>query len=233
VSRGLSFTDAVALLGGQNRTVAALDRLAGGLLLAATAGGSSFVISLFDPKKELATLGGELWTGAVHRLRGLDRFERSERVAAAHAVIVVSAFFDAVASVGLPFNIEDARIDKAEQAQLAGGAVQSGRLSEIVEGLLRTAIPLPSPERPYEAVLAELEQYYRGLSGNLIAFLSGLVVWDALSETERARATMALLDEAPNRAIDRYKESFHQLSENDKLIWPHCAGLIWPHPGVG
>ena len=26
-------------------------------------------------------------------------------------------------------------------------------------------------------------------------------------------------------------------SENDKLIWPHCAGLIWPHPwgwlGVG
>jgi hypothetical protein len=25
--------------------------------------------------------------------------------------------------------------------------------------------------------------------------------------------------------------------ENDKLIWPHCAGLIWPHPwgrsGVG
>jgi hypothetical protein len=20
-------------------------------------------------------------------------------------------------------------------------------------------------------------------------------------------------------------------SENDKLIWPHCAGLIWPHPG--
>ena len=26
-------------------------------------------------------------------------------------------------------------------------------------------------------------------------------------------------------------------AENDKLIWPHCAGLIWPHPwgrlGVG
>jgi hypothetical protein len=24
-----------------------------------------------------------------------------------------------------------------------------------------------------------------------------------------------------------------ELAENDKLIWPHCAGLIWPHPGVG
>jgi len=24
-----------------------------------------------------------------------------------------------------------------------------------------------------------------------------------------------------------------QMDENDKLIWPHCAGLIWPHPGLG
>src|SRR5829696_1417186 len=22
-------------------------------------------------------------------------------------------------------------------------------------------------------------------------------------------------------------------NENDKLIWPHCAGLIWPYPGLG
>jgi hypothetical protein len=21
--------------------------------------------------------------------------------------------------------------------------------------------------------------------------------------------------------------------ENDKLIWPHCAGLVWPHCRVG
>jgi hypothetical protein len=173
--------------------------------------GSSFVISLFDPKKELVTLGGEIWTGAVRRLRGLDRFEKSERVAAAHAVIVVSAFFDAVADTRLPFKIKDAQIDKANQTRLAGGAGQGGRLSEVVDGLLHTGIPLPSPERPYEAVLAELEQYYRGLSGNLVAFLSGLSVWEALSDTERETATTALLEEAPDQAIDRYKESFHQL----------------------
>jgi type IV secretion system protein VirD4 len=28
-------------------------------------------------------------------------------------------------------------------------------------------------------------------------------------------------------------QQHHRADENDKLIWPHCAGLIWPHPGVG
>jgi len=212
VSHGLSFSDAVALLGGQSRAVQALDRLTGGLLLAATAGGSSLVISLFDPKKELTTLGGELWTGALYRLRGLNRFERTECVAAAHAIIVVSAFFDAVGDTQLPFNIEDARIDRRDQTQLAGGVGQGGRLSEIADGLLRTEIPLPSPERPYEAVLVELEDYYRGLSAGLIAFLSGLAVWDALSETDREKVAATLLDEVPNHATARYKESFHRLA---------------------
>jgi hypothetical protein len=24
---------------------------------------------------------------------------------------------------------------------------------------------------------------------------------------------------------------FRALAENDNPIWPHCDGLIWPHPG--
>jgi hypothetical protein len=30
-----------------------------------------------------------------------------------------------------------------------------------------------------------------------------------------------------------YLDFVDLLLENDKSIWPHCAGLIWPHPGVG
>jgi hypothetical protein len=30
-----------------------------------------------------------------------------------------------------------------------------------------------------------------------------------------------------------FRGSLPTAVENDKLIWPHCAGLIWPHPGVG
>ena len=51
---GLSYTDAVLLVGGRNnRTVVALDRLTGGALLAAPVAGGGFVLNLFEAKGEL------------------------------------------------------------------------------------------------------------------------------------------------------------------------------------
>jgi hypothetical protein len=103
VSRGLSYSDAVRLLGGQDTTtVDVLDRLTGGLLLAASAAGSVFALNLFDPAAKLARLSRELAFGVGERLSGLGRFSRSERLAAAHEVIVVTAYFDAVRAAGLP-----------------------------------------------------------------------------------------------------------------------------------
>jgi hypothetical protein len=103
VPRSLCYADAVTLLGGHNsRAVAALDRLTGGLLLAASAAGGGFVLSLFDAKAELARLGGELVGGLGERLRRLGRFDRSQRLLAAHAVVVVTAYFDALAEAGPP-----------------------------------------------------------------------------------------------------------------------------------
>jgi hypothetical protein len=68
----LSYADAVRLLGGSGSpVVAALDRLTGGLLLAATGGGSELAVSLFDAKGELARLSGQLVSGLAERLSGL------------------------------------------------------------------------------------------------------------------------------------------------------------------
>jgi hypothetical protein len=64
--------------------VTMLDRLLGGLLLGATGGGSEFVLSLFDAKGELARLSGGLVHGLSTRLHGLSRFDRTERLTAAH-----------------------------------------------------------------------------------------------------------------------------------------------------
>ena len=95
---GLSYADAVRLMGGQqSRTIAALDRLAGGLLLVASAAGSGFALSLFEAKGELARLSAELVQGLGERLRGLDRFARTERLAAAHSVVALTAFFEVLA----------------------------------------------------------------------------------------------------------------------------------------
>jgi predicted ATPase len=64
---------------------------------------------------------------------------------------------------------------------------------------------------------------------------------DEAGETQRWRARHAdyysdLFQQI--RHHDRREEVFwavrlsaEQDNENDKLIWPHCAGLIWPHPG--
>ena len=52
---GLSYADAVRLVGGKDsRIVAALDRLTGGLLLAGSAVGGVFVLSLLGARGELA-----------------------------------------------------------------------------------------------------------------------------------------------------------------------------------
>jgi len=68
----LCYSDAVKLLGGADkRIVSALDRLTGGLLQAATGGGATFVLSLFDMQGELARLNRELVHSLGDQLRGL------------------------------------------------------------------------------------------------------------------------------------------------------------------
>jgi hypothetical protein len=88
-------------VGREDRTVAALDRLAGGLLLVASAAGVGFALSLFDPKLELARLSGDLVSGLADRMRGLSRVGRSKRLAAAHAVIVLTAYFESLQEASL------------------------------------------------------------------------------------------------------------------------------------
>ncbi|HTI21112.1 MAG TPA: hypothetical protein VL652_08980, partial [Kutzneria sp.] len=117
MARGLSYRDAAVLLGGgpETKVVAALDKLLGGALLAATAGGSGFALSLFDAKAELFKLCTDLIGGLGERLRGLNRYDRTRRLEAAHVVAAMAAFFEVVAEVGLPGEL---RPTKAEQQRL-------------------------------------------------------------------------------------------------------------------
>jgi hypothetical protein len=211
---GLSYADAVRLMGGRDsKTVAALDSLTGGLLLAASAAGGGFALSLLGAKGELARLSNELVRGLGERLRGLDRFTRSQRLAAAHSVLALSAYFDVLAGTELPFDASELELTKARQAALAtGGAPGSGRLGALAAGLLRAEVPMPAPQRPYEVSLDAMRGFYRDLSGQLSRFVSGLAVWDRLDETSRRRFTVALSDEVPDRAVARYEELFRELA---------------------
>jgi hypothetical protein len=214
VSRTLSYADAVTLLGGrESKAVAAVDKLLGGLLLAVTAAGGGFALSLFEPARELASLSGALVAGLDERLRGLSRFDRSERLAAAHAVIVLTAYFEALGETDLPFDVRELEFTRAEQvAVAAGGVVGSARLHKLASELLRTDLPMPAPQLPYELALQALNRFYDAASDQVLHFMSGLAVWERLSDAAQSHVRMALGGSIPDRAVGRYELMFRKLA---------------------
>ena len=137
----LSYADAVALLGGASPAVAALDRLLGGALTLASAAGAGGALSLFDAKAEIVRLSQALMVDLTERVRGFGRFERSERLRAANAVLVVTAFFQAFDGLDVPLRLEDVALSFGEQVRLADGTSADGHW---VDRVLRAEVPAPS-----------------------------------------------------------------------------------------
>ncbi|MET8997461.1 hypothetical protein [Amycolatopsis sp. NPDC004169] len=208
-----------------NRTVTALDKLAGGMLLTAAAGGVDLVLSLFDPKAELARLTGALASGLRDRLSGLGRAERSHRLIAAHAVAVLAAFFELLSEIELPPELRDLRLDRADQLRVAlGGPHLARRLDRLLAAVVEDDIPIPAPHQPYEAVLGSLTHYYRQLATRARDFLAGLAGWESMDETERARFERKLA-ELDTRAVTRYEAHYRRLATEfpEFAFW---AGLL-------
>lgn len=191
----------------------ALDQLTGGLLLAAAATGGGFALSLFDVKGELARVSSALVDGLNDRLQGLGRFERSERLAAAHAVVAVTAYFEALSTVDLPFDVRELEIESSEQVALAGGgSPATNRLGALAAGLLEAEVPMPLPQYPYEVTLEALDGFYYDLSGQVVRFVTGLAVWDRLDDSRRRQFAETVTRDLPGRAVSRYEELFRRLA---------------------
>jgi len=218
----LRYADAVRLLGGNGPVFDALDRVVGGALTAAVGPAPELVLSLFGVDAQLAQLSRSLVSGATERIQGLGRFERTERLAAAHAVIVVAAYGDAMSRVRLPFDVQELATTRTDSVRLAtGDAPESRRLTAIVDHLLRSHLPLPSPHEPYETTLTALHGFYVSMSGHMEAYVSGLAVWDLLTPGLRQEVREILHDRVPRTALTCYEEMFRQLAVDfpDVGIW--------------
>lgn len=204
MSKGLSYADAVKLLGGaDSRVVAALDKLVGGLLLGATGGGGQFVLNLFDAKGELARLSEELVHGLGTRLRGLGRFDRTERLAAAHKVIVLTAYFETLAKVGWPFKGRGLRLSKSVQLRLATGEeASSNRLRTLTDILYDKNLPGE----------AGLRGFYAELSERLIGYLREVPEWERLDPEAQETFAHSLRGDALDQATGRYEELLRRLA---------------------
>lgn len=187
MARGLSYRDAVKILGGNGRTVAALDRILGGLLLGASTGMSD-VLGLFDAKSEFVRHSQDLVRELADRKHKLNRFERTERLHAAHGVIVLSAYFEVLAKSKLPFTLRDAHLSRADQLRLARTQYTSGEsLTNVVQNILESPLPTPSIHSPNERLADELHEYYKNFGKELTRFLSYLSIWDTLDARQQGQ----------------------------------------------
>jgi hypothetical protein len=213
MSNSLSYADAVKLLGGADkRIVSTLDRLTGGLL-AGTGGGASFLLSLFDVQGELARLNMQLVSGLGDHIRGLGRFDRTQRLAAAHRVIVLAAFFEAVSGVGLPFTAGKLRLDKSQQVEFSTGDDVPSRRLGVLAGILDDSdIPEETIWSGGDVAPGSIEGFYAGLSARLLDYVEGLAAWADVSQAARKSFADVLRDRVPGIAARRYEEHLRRLS---------------------
>ncbi|WSX57342.1 hypothetical protein OG504_13350 [Streptomyces sp. NBC_00986] len=180
------------------------------------------VLALLGADAQLAQLSRSLVSSATERIHSLGRFERTERLAAAHAIIVVAAYSDALARVRLPFDERELTLTRTDSLRLAtGDAPESHRLVAAAEHLLQSRLPLPSPHEPYEMTLAALYGFYVSMSRHAETYVSGLAVWDGLTPEARQEVHAALRERIPHTALTCYEEMFRQLAADfpDVGIW--------------
>ncbi|GIF22607.1 hypothetical protein BJ973_002930 [Actinoplanes tereljensis] len=200
-SRGLSFADAVRLLDGDSDLVDRLGSLAGlaaGAVTVASVGTVDF-FALRDQAVRWGHQAVRAWRG---RTENLNRFDRTDRLIAAHSVLVLVAFYEALDEwlTARGLDLDRAELTRDEMTSLA-----TGSHAALVSGVLDGRPPFPEPAVPVEAVERELHDYYWQVAGRVITFLSGLAAFGSRLDNHDTGA----LGQA---AIDRYRASFRRLA---------------------
>ncbi|MDP9794786.1 hypothetical protein J2S43_003298 [Catenuloplanes nepalensis] len=212
MARDLSYDDAVRILGGDHARIAKLlDTLLGAGMLALV-GPFPDVLGWFDAKAELSRVTTDLVGRLAEHRSGLSRYERTRRLEAAHAVLVVTAFFEALAEAGGPLAHRDLELTRDERRSLAGAAEAHG-----------WPAPLPGPAQPHTDFLAGLAGYYAERAAAVARFVSGLAAFERLDDTARSHALDAIAA-VPGPALDRYRSLLGRLAADfpEVAFW---AGL--------
>ncbi|AGZ44996.1 NACHT domain-containing protein [Actinoplanes friuliensis] len=199
-SRPLSYADAARLLGVHNNAVIkVLSGVSGGATAALTAG-SLADVDFFALRGEVIRWGNEAVTGLRERVTGVRRFDRTLRLEAAHAVVVVTAFYEAVDAV-----LPDADLTAGEQVAVITSTALRARYADLLQILIETPPPMPAPHRPFETTVADLRVYFRSAAVAVRGFLSGLSAFED-------RVPARLEDEVCKIAVRRYIEAYRRLT---------------------
>jgi hypothetical protein len=230
MSESLTYCAALELLGQKkSRLVVLLDAVAtAGLTVWAgaalgTGRDAGALLSLFELKNEVVRHGQEVVRRVSEWHSGLSRFDRSDRLAAAHSVLVISSYFEALDRADMPISVDRLEFSAAEQIALAAGSGVPDGYVDMIDLLLREPLPMPEPHRPYADVRGQLLDCYGRLSSRLFSFVSGLAVWDELDDRAQRRLEESIRG-VPASALERYDTAYARLAiDNHEFeVW---AGL--------
>jgi hypothetical protein len=222
VSESLTYVDALKILGDrQSRLVGLLDGVMSAGLAAwaasafALGADPSAPMNLFDLKDEVVRFGNEAVRRVSERRNGLSRYDRTQRLAAAHAVLVVSSYFETLDQTELPITPEHLSATAGEKLVHAGGGSPPKGYVDLIDGLLTDRLPLPEPHVPYARTREAIEAVYELMSRRMATLLRAAPDWDSLAGRERTRA-LETVRRMPPRALRSYDAAFRRLAIDNR-----------------
>jgi hypothetical protein len=238
VSESLTYVDALKILGDrQSRLITLLDGVmsAGLATWAATAwtmgSDPSAPMNLFDLKDEVVRFGHESVRRVSERRNGLSRYDRTQRLAAAHAVLVVSSYFETLDRTTLPVTPEHLTAAAGERLT-HGGSPPKGYV-DLIDGLLSDRLPMPEPHIPYARTREAIQGVYDLMSRRLATLLRATPGWESLAGRERGRAldTVRMM---PPQALVAYDDAFRRLATDNREfeVWAGFTGAAGLSAGL-
>lgn len=239
MSEVITYREALLILSGaQSKLLTALDQAATAGLTAWAAGtvamgkDPGLMLGLIELKDGIVSYGNDIIRRVGDWRKGLSRYDRSQRLAAAHAVLVVTSFFETLEASDFPVPFERFGFTDGEKAALALGERIPQGYAETIDFLLKERLPLPETHVSFAGVCRQLEIFYSRISTRVMRFISGLALWDSLDDTQRARVQTAI-NNVPAMALSKYESAYLSLA-NDNREFEVWAGLTEAHAlGVG
>lgn len=197
MAQPLTYTAALRILGRDESTTLKLaEQLASGAL-------NTLGVSHFAGLHDLVLTQGRTQLGKLReKISGVSRYDRTQRIAAAHQIVVTTAVFEALGELladnSAPVSLAELEFSAAEQ-------------QHVVERLLT----LGSDVDPWglRGMREAAQQFHRTQFqlDPLRRFVGGLAAYERLDDTQRQQLRQ-LVDALPERAQRRYVESFRRLA---------------------
>ncbi|NYH54605.1 hypothetical protein HNR06_004194 [Nocardiopsis arvandica] len=219
MAKRLTYADALKILGqGDSEVTGLAERLADGGL------GLVGVPDLFGIRGALVSGGRRAIEGIRDKISGESRMSRTEKIEAAHQILVVVAFFEAVeeslTALDAPFTLADLEFTREEQAGLMDRV-----LAHSVSAPAMSLGPAWAP-RFFSDFL--FRDFAAALTGLAVAERHGVT-----SDDHPLLRNMRSL--VPEYASNRYRESYRQLSADipEFGMWAHLAEHEYTREVVG